>query len=201
MINKERDRKVSFLKTKTILINEQENIEIISGCKKADHKAQERLYKNFYRAMMSVCLRYTKNDEDAVEILNNGFFKVFKNIQGYDSSKASLYTWIRAIVVNSCLDFIKQKKRLEKVNELNPGVEVHIPPDVISKIETAELLELVRELTPATQAVFNLYVIEGYRHKEIAKLLSISEGTSKWHLNEARKNLQQLINNPKVKIS
>ena len=80
-------------------------------------------------------------------------------------------------------------------------MEVHIPPDVISKIETAELLELVRELTPATRAVFNLYVIEGYRHKEIAQLLSISEGTSKWHLNEARKNLQQLINKPKVKIS
>ena len=185
------------------MINQQENIEIISGCKNGDRKAQERLYKNFYRAMMTVCLRYTKNDEDAVEVLNNGFFKVFKNIQRYDSSKASPYTWIRTIVVNSCLDFIKQKQRLEKVNELDPGVEVHIPPDVISKIETAELLELVRDLTPATRAVFNLYVIEGYRHKEIAQLLSISEGTSKWHLNEARKNLQQLIliNKPKVKIS
>ena len=201
MINNEGDLKVSFLKTKTLLIKEQENIEIISGCKSGDRKAQEKLYKNFYRAMMTVCLRYAKNDEDAVEILNNGFFKVFKNIQWYDSSKASLYTWIRTIVVNSCLDFIKQKQRLEKVNELNPGVEVHIPPDIISKIETAELLELVRELAPATRAVFNLYVIEGYRHKEIAKLLSISEGTSKWHLNEARKNLQQLINKSKVKIS
>ena len=201
MINNEGNLPISFLKTKTILINEQENIDIISGCKKADRKAQERLYNNFYRAMMTVCLRYAKNDEDAVEILNNGFFKVFKSIQWYDSSKASLYTWIRTIVVNSCLDFIKQKQRLEKVNELDPGVEVHIPPDVISKIETAELLELVRDLTPATRAVFNLYVIEGYRHKEIAQLLSISEGTSKWHLNEARKNLQQLINKSKAKIS
>ena len=183
------------------MTNEQENIEIISGCKKADRIAQERLYKNFYRAMMTVCLRYTKNDEDAIEVLNNGFFKVFKNIQRYDSSKASLYTWIRTLVINSCLDFIKQKKKQEKVNELDPDMEVHIAPDVISKIEAAELLELVRELAPATQAVFNLYVIEGYRHKEIAKLLSISEGTSKWHLNEARKNLQQLIHNSKVKIS
>jgi len=189
------------LKTKTILINEQENIDIIRGCKKADRIAQERLYKNYYRAMMTVCLRYTKNDEDAVEVLNTGFFKVFKNIQRYDSSKASLYTWIRTLVINSCLDFIKQKKKRENVNELNLDVEVHIAPDVISKIKTAELLELVRKLAPATQAVFNLYVVEGYRHKEIAQLLHISEGTSKWHLNEARKNLQQLINNSKVKIS
>ena len=181
--------------------NEQENIDIISGCKKGDRKAQERLYKNYYRAMITVCLRYTKNDEDAVEVLNNGFLKVFRNIQRYESSQASLYTWIRTIVVNSCLDFIKQRQKLEKVNELNAETEVHIAPDVITKMKAAELLEQVRRLAPATQAVFNLYAIEGYSHKEIGQLLSISEGTSKWHLSEARKNLQQLINQPKVKIS
>lgn len=151
--------------------------------------------------MMSICLRYTKNDEDAVELLNNGFLKVFKNIQRYDSSQARLYTWIRTIVMNSCLDFVKQKQKLEKISELSEDVEIHIAPEVIGKIKTAELLEHVRRLTPATQAVFNLYVIEGYNHKEIAQLLNISEGTSKWHLSEARKILQQLINEPKAKIS
>jgi len=183
------------------LNNEQENIDIITGCQKGDRKAQERLYKNYYRAMITVCLRYTKNDEDAVEVLNNGFLKVFRSIQRYESSQASLYTWIRTIVVNTCLDFIKQKQRIEKVNELNDDTEVHIAPEVISKMKTAELLNQVRRLAPATQAVFNLYAIEGYSHKEIARLLNISEGTSKWHLSEARKNLQQLINQPKVKIS
>ena len=151
--------------------------------------------------MVTVCLRYTKNDEDAVEVLNNGFLKVFNNIQRYDSSQASLYTWIRTIVINSCLDFIKQKQKVEKVYELNEDAEVHISPEVIDKLKTAELLEQVRRLAPSTQAVFNLYVIEGYTHKEIGQLLNISEGTSKWHLSEARKNLQQLINQPKVKIS
>jgi len=151
--------------------------------------------------MMTVCLRYVKTDGDAVEVLNSGFLKVFKNIQRYDSSQASLYTWIRTIVVNSCVDFVKQKQRLEKVSELSEGIEVHIAPEVISKMKTAELLELVRKLAPATQAVFNLYVIEGYSHKEVAQLLSISEGTSKWHLSEARKILQQLIKDVKVKIS
>ena len=151
--------------------------------------------------MVTVCLRYTKNDEDAVEVLNNGFLKVFKNIQRYDSSQASLYTWIRTIVINSCLDFIKQKQKVEKVYELNEDAEIHISPEVIDKLKTAELLEQVRKLAPSTQAVFNLYVIEGYTHKEIGQLLNITEGTSKWHLSEARKNLQQLINQPKVKIS
>lgn len=181
--------------------NEQENIDIVSGCKKDDRKAQEKLYKNYYRAMMTVCLRYTKNDEDAVEVLNNGFLKVFRNIQRYDSSEASLYTWIRTIVINSCLDFIKQKQKLEQINELKEDIEVHIDPEVTSKMRTYELLEQIRKLTPATQAVFNLYVIEGYNHKEIGELLNISEGTSKWHLSEARKNLQQLISESKAKIS
>ena len=188
-------------KPKPSLSNEQENIDIISGCKKGDRKAQEKLYKNYYRAMMTICLRYTKNDEDAVEVLNNGFFKVFKNIQRYDSMQSGLYTWIRTIVVNSCLDFIKQKQKLEKVSALNEDAEVHIDPEVVSKIKKNELLDQVRKLAPATQAVFNLYVIEGYNHKEISEMLNISEGTSKWHLSEARKNLQQLINEPRIKIS
>ena len=181
--------------------NEQENIDIIRGCKKGDRKAQERLYRNYYRAMITICLRYTKNEEDAVEVLNNGFLKVFRNIQVYESLQASLYTWIRTIVINSCLDFIKQKQREEKVNELSEDTEVHIAPEVISKISATELLNQVRKLPPATQAVFNLYVIEGYSHKEIGQLLNIREGTSKWHLSEARKSLQLLINQPKVKIS
>lgn len=151
--------------------------------------------------MMSICFRYTKSDEDAVEVLNNGFLKVFKNIQRYESSQASLYTWIRTIVINSCLDFIKQKQRLETYEELNEETEVHIAPEVISKTKTADLLKQVRRLAPATQAVFNLYVIEGYNHKEIGELLNISQGTSKWHLSEARKTLQQLIKEANIKIS
>lgn len=150
--------------------------------------------------MMTVCLRYTKNEQDAVEVLNDGFLKVFKNIDRYDSSQASLYTWIRTIIINSCLDLVRQKQSAAKIGELGEDVEVHVDPEVITKIGTAELLELIRNLAPAAQAVFNLYVIEGFRHKEIARLLSISEGTSKWHLSEARKSLQQRINGPKIKI-
>ena len=140
-----------------------------------------------------ICLRYTRNEDDAVEVLNNGFLKVFKNIQRYEPAQASLYTWIRTIVVNSCLDFIRKKNRIEQLHELNDGIEVHVPAEVVSRMKTGELLSLVRSLPPATAAVFNLYVIEGYSHKEIGSLLGISDGTSKWHLSEARKQLQQKI--------
>jgi len=177
------------------------NIDIVNGCQQGDRKAQEMLYRDYYKVMITVCLRYTRNNEDALEVLNNGFLKVFRNIKRYDPSQASLYTWIRTIIINSCVDFVKQKQKQQKVHELNEEIEVHIEPEVISKIKGEELLEQVRKLAPATQAVFNLYLIEGYNHKEIAQLLHISIGTSKWHLSEARRVLQQLISEPTAKIS
>jgi RNA polymerase sigma factor (sigma-70 family) len=177
------------------LIKEAQDIDsIISGCKNDDRKSQEQLYRSYYRVMMSLCLRYTKNEADAMEVLNTGFYKVFKNIARYDAAQASLYTWIRTIIINSCLDFIKAGQKKVITEEMEKAGEVHIPADIISKMKTADLLALVRKLPAATQAVFNLYVMEGYKHTEIATLLKISEGTSKWHLSEARKKLQQIIN-------
>ena len=176
------------------MYKDPENLkELIDGCRNDDRKAQEKLYRNYYRAMMSLCLRYTKNEEDALEVLNTGFLKIFKNIHRYDVVKAGLFTWMRTIIVNSCLDFVKSKQAQSQTGELNSEIEVEIQPDIISKMKTMELLQLVRELPPATQAVFNLYVSEGYNHKEISKMMGISEGTSKWHLSEARKILQQKI--------
>lgn len=150
--------------------------------------------------MIAICLRYTKNEADAVEVLNTGFLKVFKNIQRYEPAQASLYTWIRTIVINSCLDFIKARKNKAAMMELEEAGEVHIEANAISRIKFSELMALIRKLPPATQAVFNLYVIEGYNHKEIGKLLNISEGTSKWHLSEARKSLQKMIQLEDVKL-
>jgi RNA polymerase sigma factor (sigma-70 family) len=143
--------------------------------------------------MMNLCLRYTKNETDAMEALNTGFYKVYKAIDRYDAKKASLYTWIRTIIINSCLDFIKARAGQLVREELDQAAAIDMPPDVFIKMSAAEILQLVRQLPPATQGVFNLYVMEGYSHKEIAQLMNISEGTSKWHLSEARRILQQLI--------
>ncbi len=145
-------------------------------------------------------MRYTKNENDATEVLNKGFLKVFQNINKYESAQASLYTWIRTIVINSCIDFIKQRTKTETPGDIEHAVDVQIDAAVIGRMEVNNLLFLIRQLKPATQTVFNLYVMEGYNHKEIGTLLSISEGTSKWHLSEARKKLQQMILSEEVKI-
>jgi RNA polymerase sigma factor (sigma-70 family) len=176
------------------LYNEERDIDkLIDGCIQDDRKAQEALYMSFYRAMMNLCVRYTKNEADAMEVLNSGFYKVYKNIRKYDRRKATLYTWIRTIIINTSLDFIRAKSGQENWKELDQAAQVDLPPDVFVKISAADILKLVRQLPPATQAVFNLYVMEGFNHRQIAELLGTSEGTSKWHLSEARKLLQQLI--------
>jgi RNA polymerase sigma factor (sigma-70 family) len=149
---------------------------------------------------MQLCMRYTKNQNDATDVLNLGFLKIFLNIHKYDPAKANLYTWMRAIIINSCIDFIKQNAKKESQKELEDAAEVEVDAAAIERMEVNHLLFLIRELTPATQAVFNLYVMEGYNHKEIGSMLSISEGTSKWHLSEARKKLKQMILSEEVKI-
>ena len=149
---------------------------------------------------MGLCLRYTKNEADAVEILNGAFLKVFLHIQRYDPALGSLYTWMRTIVVRSCLDFIKARSKDVVHKELDRALDVYVDAEAVSKLDVAVLLQLIRQLPPATQAVFNLYVMEGYNHAEIGQLLAVSEGTSKWHLSEARKRLQLMIRLQEVTI-
>src|SRR5690349_7539409 len=115
--------------------------------------------------MMHLCLRYTKNESDAMEVLNTGFYKVYKNIGRYDASKSSLYTWIRTIIINSCIDQIRSEQIRQVTGELESAAQVDVPPSVFSGLSATEILQLVRQLPPATQAVFNLYVTEGYNHK------------------------------------
>jgi RNA polymerase sigma-70 factor (ECF subfamily) len=167
---------------------------ILESCKNNDRKAQELLYKQFYGSMISVCIRYTRNEEDAIEVLHNGFLKVFKHIATYDPSKASLYTWIKTIMVNSAIDFIRSQQKFKNNITLTETHDIAgMDNEAIQRMGTTELLQLIKKLPQATQTVFNLYVVEGYNHREIGEILGISDGTSKWHLSEARKQLQQLL--------
>lgn len=173
--------------------NEEHIDEIIDGCRNGVRKCQEQLYRNFYGVMVSICLRYTKNQPDAVSVLNLAFYKVFKNINQYDSKQAGIYTWIRTIVINTCLDQLKFEHKKLHTDDLSSTEDISMEPEIIEKIKQGAILNLVQKLPAATKAVFNLYVMEGYTHKEIGSLLHISDGTSKWHLSEAKKTLKQLI--------
>ena len=166
---------------------------LVNGCRINDRKAQEQLYKKFYGAMAAVCARYTRNGQDTKEVLNDGFLKVFKNIHQYDPMKASLYTWIKTIVINASIDFLRRQQPFHASLTADTCQEPEIENAVIERINAEALMAVITQLPPATLLVFNLYTIEGYNHREIAQLLRISEGTSKWHLSDARKRLKQSL--------
>jgi RNA polymerase sigma-70 factor (ECF subfamily) len=172
---------------------EHETDLLLDGCLANNRKSQEALYRRFYGFAMTIALRYSRDEHDAADIMSHAFVKIFKSIHTYDSSKGSLHAWIKRIVVNEGLDHIKSRSRFSKDVELETVPEPPISNNVLEEMGAGEIMNLVKRLPPATHAVFVLYAIEGYNHREIAERLQISEGTSKWHLSEARKTLQKQI--------
>ena len=144
--------------------------------------------------MMALCVRYTRNSEDAIEVMNDGFLKVFRSIGNYEPEKASLYTWIRTIIIHTAIDFLRKQHAYPETGELTDGIdEPSIDNEALTRLSGEEMLKMIRQLPAATGLVFNLYTVDGFTHREIGTLLGISEGTSRWHLSEARKELKTLI--------
>ena len=145
--------------------------------------------------MMTLCLRYVRGNEDAVEVLNDAFLKIFMQLGRYDPVRASLYTWMRKIVINTALDSLR-RQRLILDREMLPGEEEEpgVENEAISKLSGDELLHTIRKLPLTTRLVFTLYGIDGCSHREIASMLGISEGTSRWHLSDARRQLKLIFN-------
>jgi RNA polymerase sigma-70 factor (ECF subfamily) len=165
-------------------------LNIIQGCVEGSRVSQEKLYKMMYPSMMSMVKRYTNQYQYhiAEEILNNGFLKVFQKVASY-KHEGSFEGWVRRVIYNSIFDYIRANiKYMEKVVFIEKD-EV-VDRDFTSRMNYNEIMKLVQELPDSTRTVFNMYVMEGFSHKEIADELSISEGTSKWHLFEARKVLK-----------
>ncbi len=176
--------------------------DVIKLCREGNSYAQEKLYKMFYGAMMNICLRYAKNSDDAVEILNTGFLKVFLNMDKYSGDGEFLSAWIRKIMVNTALDKIRFEKNRYNTVPLNINNDsVHIENDAISKLGEDYLIRMIEDLPPASRAVFNMYVFENYNHKEIGEMLNITESTSQWHLLNARRILMGRIQKLKAKES
>jgi RNA polymerase sigma factor (sigma-70 family) len=167
-------------------------VQIINGCKKNQREAQKTLYKIFYSYSMGICMRYSNSREDAVEIMNDGFMKIFTYIRKFDTKKAFL-PWLRKIMINNSIDHFNKYKRQLDETELAEAIEQTINSSVIDSISYDEMLELVRKLPPAYRVVFNLIAIEGYKHHEVAELLGISIGTSKSNYARAKKKLQEFL--------
>jgi len=162
---------------------------LIQGCRQNDLQSQEQLYKLYYPDMIKICYRYAKDADGAGTIYNNAMLKVFKSITGYQE-QGKLSGWIKTIVVNSCIDFCKQQQLFAPLDTYQYAEEVSILPQVFNTVSAKEIQQLLKYLPGATAAVFNMYVYEGFTHKQIGNLLGISDNTSKWHVCEAKKILK-----------
>jgi len=168
--------------------------EIIKACIKSDRIAQKTLYQMFADKMYGVCLRYASNVDEAKDILQDGFIKVFLHLNQFNF-KGSFEGWVRRIIVNTALEKFRDKNYLFAVSmtqnyEAGDSEYDHI----LSDLSAADLLKLIQELSPQYRMVFNLYAIEGYTHKEISDIMNIKEGTSKSNLSRAREILKDKVN-------
>ncbi len=168
--------------------------EIVKGCIDNDRKSQEMLYHTFSNIMYGVCLNYTKNRDEAKDVLQEGFIKVFKNIHKY-SGEGNLEGWIRKIMVNTSIDSYRIRAR--KKTHINidnvPDIQM-VDYSILEAISANEILNLIQKLPEGAKIIFNLHVLEGYTHDEIANMLDIAEGTSKSQFWRAKKLLQRMLN-------
>lgn len=169
---------------------------LIKECINRNRRSEYELYKLTYSYLMSICIRYTRNQDLAKETLNVGFLKILNNLEKY-KEEVPFKAWIRKIMINTLIDeYRKQKKQsevIDYVEEYFDNSDYAELNSALERINTAQIYELITKLPPMAQQVFNLFVIDGYSHKEIGEKLNIEEGTSKWHLNSARVKLKEML--------
>ena len=176
--------------------------KIIAGCLRGNAKSQKELYDRLAPLMLSLCYRYANNKPDAEDIFQEGFFKVYKNIQQLKNTEAVEW-WMKKIFINEAMKFYKKQRRLYLVDDtyiMEHYLLEHNSDNntILNKMETEKLTQIIQNLPERMRMVFNMYIIEGFSHQEIADMLEISVGTSKSHLHDARKQLQHNIN--KIKL-
>lgn len=170
--------------------NEQ---QLISGCQNGDRRAQKQLYEAFSGKMMGVCLRYCKDRETARDLLHDGFLKVYSHIVDYEG-KGSFEGWIRRIMINTALEHIRRQNdegfrlNIEEAYTLSNG-----DLSILDKMQVEELIKLIQKLPNIYRTVFNLFVVEGYSHKEIADEMNITESSSRVYLTRAKQSLQEML--------
>ncbi|WP_223833481.1 RNA polymerase sigma factor [Pedobacter riviphilus] len=164
----------------------------IQGCIRNERDSQKALYQHFYSFAMGICLRYANDRLDAAGILNDGFFKAFKNINKYEPTKAFL-PWLGRIITNTAIDYYRANLKFADHVDILDHENIAQVSSVYDKLAYHDLLALVQRLSAGYRTVFNLFAIDGYTHEEIAEMLGISVGTSKSNLFKARQKLQEML--------
>ncbi len=166
--------------------------DLITGCIAGERQAQEQLYQRFAPKMYAVCLRYANNADDAQDLLQEGFIKVYRNLDKF-RKEGSFEGWVRRVFVNTAIEHYRRKVNLNTISEKEERTIEDDSWNVLDHLAEKDIIGLIQELSPGYRSVFNMYVIEGYSHKEIGDILGISEGTSKSQLARAKGILQKKV--------
>lgn len=174
---------------------------LIDGSQKADRLSQKKLYMYLYEFGIGICLRYVSTHDEAVEVLNDGFLKIFKELPKFsvkhDNVEAALRAWVRQILINTAIDHYRKNKKHKLISELNEtsfDVEWH-GENQLDRLSYKEIIDCIQELPPSYRTVFSLFVLDGFTHEDISKALGINIGTSKSNLSKARMHLQKKMLN------
>ena len=174
---------------------------LLKSCMKKDRNSQKELYRLYYAFGMNICLHYSKDKEEAMEILNEGFFKVFENLDKYDTA-LSFKGWLRRLLINVSIDYYRRYHRNRPVMEIMPQNEPSVSYSTgFDQLALDDLLAMIQQLSPMYRLVFNLYIMEGFKHEEIAEKVGISVGASKSNLSRAKVKLQGMIAVAEKKIN
>jgi RNA polymerase sigma-70 factor (ECF subfamily) len=182
------------------MLNKTELEETISGCRKGDRYAQNRLYRAFYSWASIICQRYTKDAESTRECVQDGFFKVFTKIDRFGGDQ-SFEAWLKKILINTCIDRYRSRLHETPTVQLQEAGEEMVMAENLINADADFLLHLVRLLPPAYQATFNLFAIEGYEYQEIADILGVSLGSVKSNLSKARLRLKEMLLKPQMETA
>lgn len=167
---------------------------IIKSCSEGDQKAQRSLYEMYRTRWYMLSLRYGKSKTQADDIFQEGLIQIYKDLHQFDETKSAFSTWSSRVLVNSALKYLKKYNWIDTISEMEEATEIGSgSEDIFQKLATKELTQLIQKLPLGYKLVFNMYVIEGYGHKEIAEALGISIGTSKSQLSKARKTLRHQL--------
>ncbi len=171
--------------------------EIIKGCKRNSRKFQELLYFRYFDKMYGMCLRHTSDKEIAMSVLNDGFLKIFKNIEKYRYD-GSFEGWVRKVIYNTLRDYYRKKSNNQRFLEIfeNQGNDRNL-----NNLEYEDILKMIDSLPQKSRKIFVMYAIEGYKHNDISRILNIPVGTSKWHLSQAKEKLRQILQKNEININ
>lgn len=184
----------------TLMVTQDPKLEhIIHGCVAAKRESQKEFYQLFYGFAMGICVRYCTNNDEAMEVVNDSFLKIFKQLPtfkpAYSNYEASLKGWMKSIVINTSIDHFRKNNKNQFFTDIQEShTEMQGPVEsTIDKMSFKEIMQIVQQLSPVYKAVFNLFVIDGFTHEEIAAQLHITTGTSKSNLSKAKANIQKML--------